>query len=108
MTADCGGTLRERFTAIVRRAAEAGYPDAGRLFSMTPAEIEWALTAFTAAERAKMERLDAAAWLAGRYCAIGWHAPRKYPKRPDGVRRPQPAMSDAEMQAVFMKLAKEE
>lgn len=50
-----------------------------------------------------MERIDAAAWLTGRYCATGWHAPGRYPRRPDGI-RPAP-MSDGAMKEVFAGLA---
>lgn len=100
--------LREQFERIARRAAEAGYPDAGRLFAMTPVEIEWELAAFAARERTAMERLDTAAWLTGRYCAVGWHAPKRYPRRPDGVRRAPSVMSDEDMKAVFQRLASEE
>lgn len=102
-----GTGIRERFGAVVQRAAEAGFPNPGELFALTPKEIEWALTAFAANRRMEMERLDAAAWLIGRYCAVGWHAPRRYPKQPDGVRRARPIMSDAEIKAVFEKMAKE-
>lgn len=102
-----GVGIRERFGAVVQRAAEAGFPNPSRLFTMTPREIEWTLTAFAAQQRMEMERLDAAAWLIGRYCAVGWHAPRRYPKKPDGVRRARPTMSDAEIRAVFEKMAKE-
>ena len=41
------------------RAAEAGFPGAGRLFSLTPAEIEWELTAFAARQWRNL-------------CAAGW------------------------------------
>lgn len=54
----------------------------------------------------EMEQLDALAWLTGRYVAIGWHAPRKYPKRPEGVRRTVPAMSDQAMKDVFLGMAR--
>lgn len=42
------GSLRRRFEAIARRAAEAGYSDAAALFRMTPEEIELNLAAFAA------------------------------------------------------------
>lgn len=87
------------------RAAEAGFPGAGRLFSLTPAEIEWELTAFAARQRREAERLDDLAWLTGRYAAIGVNAPGKYPRRPDGVRRQPKEMPPEEMKRVFLGLS---
>lgn len=52
-----------------------------------------------------MERIDDLAWLAGRYAAIGINAPRKYPRRPDGVKRRAQEMSPEAMKAVFASLA---
>ena len=92
----------------MRRAAEAGFPGAGRLFSLTPEEIEWELTAFAARQRVEMERLDDLAWLTGRYAAIGVNAPRKYPRRPDGVRRRTKTMTADEMKRVFMAMGRQE
>ena len=97
--------LRREFEEIARQAAEAGYPDAGALFRMTPTEIGWALSAFAARRQAEMERLDDLAWLAGRYAAIGVNAPKKYPRRPDGVKRVVRPMGAEEMKRVFVGLA---
>lgn len=91
----------------MRRAAEAGYPGAGRLLSLTPVEIEWELTAFAARQQAEMERLDDLAWLTGRYAAIGVNAPKKYPRRPDGVKRRARVMDAEEMKRVLVNLGKE-
>lgn len=71
---------------------------------MTPVEIEWELTAFAARERRAMERLDDQAWLTGRYAAIGVNAPRRFPRRPDGVPRAPAQMDDGEMKRVFLNL----
>jgi len=49
-----------------------------------------------------MERLDDLAWLTGRYAAIGVNAPRRYPRRPDGVKRR--AMEPEAMKRVFVNL----
>ena len=71
----------------------------------TPAEIELELRAFqrgAAADRAHGRRR---AWLAGRYAAIAWHAPRRYPSRPDGVLHPRAPMTDAGMKRVALGLA---
>lgn len=89
----------------MKKAAEAGFERAGRLFGLTPLEVEWELLAFAQRRRLEMERLDDLAWLVGRYTAIGVNAPRRYPRRPDGVRRRAAAMTDADMKRVFLGLA---
>ena len=103
-----GKSLRREFEEAARRAAEAGFPGAGRLFGMTPAEMEWELLAFAARKRLEMERLDDLAWLVGRYAAIGVNAPKKYPRKPDGVKRAARKMDAGEMKDVFVKMAREE
>ena len=75
------------------------------MFRMTPAEAEWELAAFSARKRLEMERLDDLAWLIGRYAAIGVNAPKKYPRRPDGVKRVVRAMDAEAMKAVFVAMA---
>lgn len=90
----------------MRKAAENGYAGAAKLFEMTPREIEWELTAFAARRRMEMERLDDLAWLIGRYTAIGVNAPRKFPRKPDGVKRREKEMSDEAMKNVFTTLAR--
>jgi len=90
----------------VLKAAEAGAENPAGLFDMTPAEIELTLTALAARERRRMERMDEAAWLIGRYAAIGINAPGRYPRRPDVVRRTGRNMSAEEMKQVFVNMAK--
>lgn len=90
---------------IIDRAAAAGVAGAGRFWGMTPREIEWELAAFAAARRREDERADLSAWLAGRYALFAMHAPRRYPKRPDGLKINARAMSDSEMKRVFLALA---
>ena len=75
------------------------------MFHLTPVEVEWELLAFAARKREAMERMDDLAWLVGRYAAIGINAPRKYPRRPDGVKRMVKEMDAAEMKAVFVGMA---
>lgn len=99
------GSLRREFTAIVGRAAEAGFPCPSRLFSLTPLEIEWELAAFAAQRRLEMERLDDLAWLVGRYACFAVNAPGRYPRRPDGVVRRVGEMTDAQMKAAFLAMA---
>lgn len=52
-----------------------------------------------------MERLDDLAWLVGRYVSIGVNAPKRYPRRPDGVVRKKAVMDAAAMKQVFLDLA---
>jgi len=88
------------------RAAEAGFSGAWRLGELTPAEIEWEFSAFAARQRLELERLDDLAWLTGRYAAIGVNAPRKYPRRPDGVKRRAKEMDPGAMKRVFENLSR--
>lgn len=73
---------------------------------MTPVEIGWALEAFAARERRAMERADALAWLVGRYVAVGLNAPRRYPRKPDGVKQKVREMSPEEMKKVLAGLGR--
>ncbi len=100
------GHLRQRFARMTERAAEAGWQDAEKLWHMTPREIELAFKALAAQERRRMARADALAWLMGRYAAIAWHAPRRYPHRPDGVVCDRPPMREAEMKRVLLNIAR--
>ncbi len=97
--------LRPGFEEVAKRAAEAGYPGAGALFHLTPVEVEWELLAFAARKREAMERMDDLAWLVGRYAAIGVNAPRKYPRKPDGVKRAVREMGAEEMKSVFVGMS---
>ena len=90
---------------MARKAAEAGFDGAVKLFGMTPVEAELALTAFAARQRQTLERLDEAAWLAGRYAAIGWHAPKRYPRRPNVQANRARRMTDGEMKRAFAAMA---
>ena len=99
-------SLRRELEGLMESAAEMGYPGVRELPGMTPREIEWTLRAFATQEKRRMERLDALAWLTGRYAAVGVNAPGKYPKKPDGLRREKRRMTDAEMKRVFAGLAK--
>ena len=95
--------LRRRIEKIVQRAAEAGFPGAARLWTISPAEVELELSAFAARRARRAEELDAAAWAAARYAAVGLLAPRRFPRRPE-LSRPA-EMSSAEMKAVFAGLS---
>ena len=97
--------MRCRFERIVERAAEMGFPGAAGLMKLTPKEIEWELTAFAARRRLEMERMDDLAWLIGRYVAVGVNAPKKFPRKPDTVKRQAKEMTDDEMKRIFTKLS---
>lgn len=100
-----GQSLRERAEELVRAAADAGMDGAWKLLCLTPREIETAFRAAAARRRLELELADAAAWLAGRYVLAAVHAPRRYPRRPDGaVRRPREMDAD-EMKRVFAAMA---
>ena len=71
---------------------------------MTPAELESAAEALTAARRQAIERADALAWLIGSYVAVGVHAPKKYPKKPGGLRSAR-QMTDEEMKRAALAFA---
>lgn len=90
---------------MVRRAAEAGIGGAWKLMERTPRELEMELRAHAARRQATMEEMDLQAWLAGRYAMLAMHAPKRYPRRPDAVRRRPARMSDGEMKQVFAALA---
>lgn len=68
-------------------------------------EAEWELAAFAARQRAAMERLDDLAWLTGRYAAIGVNAPKRFPRRPDGVKRRAEPMTGEAMKRAFLTIA---
>ena len=73
-------------------------------------EVERALAAFQGARRAGAARDERLAWMTGYYCALAWHAPRRYPVRP-GITffpaRQEDAMSEAAMKAALMEMARE-
>lgn len=97
--------LRRSFLETVRKLTEVGFAGAWRLFDLTPMEVEWEIAAFAARRRMELERMDELAWLVGRYAAIGVNAPRRYPKRPDGVVRQAAPMDDESMKQAFLRLA---
>lgn len=98
-----GATLRRQAETLANRAAELGLDDPDELLSHTPAEIERILRAHAVRQRSRMEMLDAAAWLTGRYAARALCDPKRYPVHPDGLVRP--AMDAAAMKSVFAGMA---
>lgn len=97
--------MRQSARELVRRAAEAGMENPRRLLECTPAEIEDEMRALQARREEQLERLDLLAWLVGRYVMTVVHAPRRYPRRPDGVRKSPSNMTDMQMKQVFAVLA---
>ena len=101
-----GGTLRQRMTAIVDDAARRGFTDAGRLWRMTPREAELALEGFIARRRDAEARDERLAWMAGYYCALAVHAPRRYPRRSGETFHVHGmAMTDAQMKDALRAFA---
>lgn len=88
-------------------AAQAGFSGAQRLGALSPREIELELAALAERRRQEAELADFQAWLTGRYVLFSLHAPRRYPRRPEGVCRRPRRMTDDEMKAVFAAMAAE-
>lgn len=107
MTGQAGQSLRSAARELLRSAAEAGVPEAWRLTGCTPREIEMQFRAIAAARQAELERLDLLAWLAGSYMMAAFHAPKRYPRRPKGLRRPMREMTDGQMKRVFCAMAQQ-
>ena len=67
------------------------------------AEAELELSAFAARRARRAEEMDAAAWAAARYAAVGLLAPKRFPRRPE-LSRPA-EMDGAAMKAGFAGMA---
>ena len=76
-----------------------------RLLELTPREIEWEVKALAGERETAARRADLAAWLAGRYVLMAVHAPKKFPRSPDGIRLPPAEMTGAQMKQVFKNIA---
>lgn len=99
--------LRMQAMELEERAAEAGFPRAWRLRALSPREAQMEIAAYCAQRHREIELADFQAWLAGRYALYALHAPRRYPRRPDGVMHRMRRMTDAEMKGVFAAMAAE-
>lgn len=97
--------LRQSALELVERAARLGVDAPWRLLDMTAREMEWFFRAEAARRQREAEQADLAAWLTGRYVLAALHAPRRFPRRPDGVLRRPPSMSDDDMKQVFLNFA---
>ena len=100
-----GKSIRESAAELLEGAAELGIAGAAELLRRTPKEIEMELRAAERRRQAQAEDMDLLAWLAGRYFMLAMHAPKRYPRRPDGIRRRPEKMSDAQMKQVFAAMA---
>ena len=89
---------------MIAAAARQGIGAPRDLWHMTPTELELAAEAWRAAQARALERADALAWLAGGYAALGVRAPRRYPRRPNGVRQAR-TMTDEEMKRAALAFA---
>lgn len=105
MSGSAGTGVRESAAELIRSAAGAGMDAPRRLLQLTPREIEEEFTALGRRRQLEAEKLDLLAWLVGRYVLIGVHAPKRYPRRPDALRRPAGRMTDAQMKNVFAGMA---
>lgn len=98
-------SLKSSARELVVRAAEAGIENAHRLTALSPREIELQMKAIAALWRMDLQRMDLQAWRIGRYVLLAVHAPRRYPKHPDGFQQNSAAMSDLDMKRAFMAMA---
>lgn len=76
-----------------------------RLLRLTPREIEMEFKALAERDHQRAARADLAAWLVGRYVMLAVHAPKKFPRSPDMVRRPMGEMSPDQIKQVFKHIA---
>ena len=97
--------VRKSAEELLLRAAEAGMAHPERLLHCTPREIEAAFAAHAARMQRRLEESDLLAWLTARYCTIGMHTPKRFPRRPNAVRIRRSEMTDAQMRRVFMEFA---
>lgn len=89
-----------------RAAADAGIAEAWRMGDMSPREAELLLSAYARMEERAAERMDLLAWLTGSYVMQALHAPERYPRSPNRMRRSAAVMSDAQMKQVFEAMAR--
>ena len=105
MTGQAGQNLRAAAADMLRSAAEAGVSQAWKLLGCTPRELETEFRALASARQAQLERMDLLAWLTGSYVMAAFHAPKRYPRRPNCLRRSMRDMTDGQMKRVFCAMA---
>ncbi len=89
---------------MIAKAAEAGVASEKEMWRMSAAELERAIAAHRARQAREMEMIDLLCWLAGSYAAVGMHAPKRYPRRPNGLRGGG-NMTDEEMKRAALRFA---
>ena len=89
---------------MIAAAARLGIGPPRALWHMKPRELELAAAARQAQQARALDWADALAWLAGGYAALGVRAPKRYPRRPNGVRRGG-TMTDEEMKRAALAFA---
>lgn len=75
------------------------------LLALTPREIELEFEALLSRRQARLKEADLTAWLAGRYVLTAMHAPRKFPRSPDGIREAPPKMTAEQMKEAVKSIA---
>lgn len=100
-----GGDIRQCAAELIDTAAELGIARPWTLTELSPREIEWSFRALAARRQKEAEMADLSAYLAGRYMLVAFHAPKRYPREPEGVARPPKKMTDHQMKQFFAELA---
>ena len=97
--------MRSQAAELIDSAARAGLERPWEILELTPKEIEWFFRSLSARRQAEMEKIDALAFLTGSYVLTAFHAPRRYPRRPDAVAHPPKKMTDDQMKQFFADLS---
>lgn len=101
------GAFEEGVRSLVEAAADAGVEGAWKLEGLTPRQIELEIRARSVRMQQRQQEIDLLAYLVGRYVLLAMHAPRRYPRRPDGIMKERRAMNDDEIKRVFVSLAQQ-
>ena len=101
------GQLARSAMELVENAAAAGVDQPWALLKLSPMEIRLQLRAHCARMERQQQGTDLLAWMTGRYVLAAFHAPRRYPRRPEFFLTRHSAMSDEEMKRVFCALAQQ-
>lgn len=75
------------------------------ILCLSPREIEWRFRALAQRRRMQGENIDLLAFLVGRYVALGFHAPKKYPRKPNSLAYPPKEMTANQMKHFFAELS---
>ena len=105
MNAPGGGNMKQSAAEMVETAAQAGMERPWDILALSPAEIELQFRALAAKRQAQLESIDLLAYLAGRYVLMAFHAPKRYPRRPDGISHPPRKMTDKQIKQFFADLS---